>query len=125
MNAVQIPSCTDVQEESVRLVGGLSPYEGRVEVCNNGQWGTICNGGYWNYREAMVVCRQLGFTTAGMHLQGMGVASLCSFLLFGRGLPIDDCMSAVATHIVHAFICPYFVNLEIIILSYPSIAQPV
>ena len=68
MIAVKIASCTDHQEGSVQLIGGLSPYEGRVEVCNNGQWGTICNRGYWNYRDAMVVCRQLGFTTAGMYL---------------------------------------------------------
>ena len=49
----------------MRLVDGSSPYEGRVEVCNNGQWGTICNRGYWNYQDAMVVCRQLGFAAAG------------------------------------------------------------
>ena len=78
MNAVKKPSCTDLQEGSVRLVGGLSLYEGHVEVCNNGHWGTVCNRGYWSYRDAMVVCRQLGFTTAGMHLQGAGEVSLCS-----------------------------------------------
>ena len=48
----------------MRLVDGLSSYEGRVEVCSGGQWGTICNSN-WDYREARVVCRQLGFSSVG------------------------------------------------------------
>ena len=58
-------SCADVQEGSVRLMDGLSSYEGRVEVCSGGQWGTICGLYYWGYQEASVVCRQLGFTSVG------------------------------------------------------------
>ena len=100
MIAVKIPLCTDIQNGSVRLVDGSSPYEGRVEVCNNGQWGTICDRGYWNYQDAMVVCRQLGFRTAGMYLQGVQVASL---LLSGKGHSIPNYMSAIA-HYMDCFI---------------------
>lgn len=46
---------------SVRLVGGGSPMEGRVEVCLDNQWGTVCDDSY-DKNNAAVVCRQLGFT---------------------------------------------------------------
>ena len=46
---------------AVRLVGGQSPREGRVEVFNNRQWGTVCDDGF-NQTAARVVCNSLGLT---------------------------------------------------------------
>ena len=45
----------------IRLVGGATDNEGRVQVCVNKQWGMVCNN-RWSVEDAQVVCRQLGYS---------------------------------------------------------------
>ena len=54
-------SCADGE---LRLVGGAIPSEGRLEICFNNQFGTICDDGFGR-EDAEVACAQLGFSRSG------------------------------------------------------------
>ncbi|XP_072312495.1 neurotrypsin-like [Eucyclogobius newberryi] len=76
-------SCSPYTDGVVRLVGGDTPWEGRVEVFHNGDWGTICDD-HWTQQHAEVVCRQLGYR---------GRAEVVSDGTFGEGgglILLDD-----------------------------------
>ena len=50
---------TECVNDNIQLAGGSSSNEGRVEICQNGRWGTVCSNG-WDINDATVVCRHLG-----------------------------------------------------------------
>ena len=62
VNNLPYIGCT---EGDVRLLEGTTHLEGRVSVCKNNIWGTVCDNG-WSTNDATVVCRQLGLSVAGI-----------------------------------------------------------
>ena len=68
---------------SVRLVGGTTESEGRVEVFYEGAWATVCDD-FWDDDDAAVVCASLGFERNG---------TAVSLAAFGEGegeIALDD-----------------------------------
>ncbi len=61
---VSIACFQDCDQGEIRLAGTASSWMGRVEMCYDGVWGTMCSIG-WDVQEATVVCRQLGFSATG------------------------------------------------------------
>ena len=51
----------------VRFVGGINDLEGRVEICINKMWESVCDNS-WNTADANVVCKQLGYQPSGILL---------------------------------------------------------
>ena len=59
----------DCEDGDIRLVNGDTQYEGRLEICINNAWGTICRSNTWYNRwttiDSNVACRQLGHMELG------------------------------------------------------------
>ena len=67
---IQIYQCISIvvcQDGQIRLSGGRNSAEGRVEICFNNQWGTVCDD-FWSNDDGSVVCRQLGFSPTGINI---------------------------------------------------------
>ena len=56
--------CLECIDGEVSLIGGSRRNEGRVEVCVNETWATVCDNTF-NESDAQVVCRQLGYSQLG------------------------------------------------------------
>ena len=64
-----IEACSD---GDVRLSGSTQNYAGRVELCVERTWTTLCDQ-TWDFNDAAVICRQLGYSSYGNACMGMHV----------------------------------------------------
>ena len=89
-------NATQPPPTEVRLIGGSSNLEGRVEVLYQGTWGTICDD-FWSIEDARVICRQLGHgsalqaTSSANFGQGTGTIWLDNVQCIGNETRIEDC----------------------------------
>ena len=58
----------------IRLVGGSSILQGRIEILYYGVWGTICDTNF-DLDSANVACRRLGFPGASRALRNVAAGS--------------------------------------------------
>ena len=56
-------NCPCSPEGTVRLVDGIVSHRGRVEICRNSRWSTMCTA---DRDFSTVLCRQLGFPSEGI-----------------------------------------------------------
>ena len=82
-------------EGDVRLVGGDSDLEGRVEIYHNNEWGTVCDDRFVD-DDSEVVCRQLGFTGGQAHTRaafgaGTGTIWMDDVRCAGDESRLSDC----------------------------------
>ena len=61
---VEFANCT---EDEARLVNGPSLYKGRLEVCINQAWMTVCSQGF-GFEESRTACDQLGYPRYGTNI---------------------------------------------------------
>ena len=62
VSEVKIVNCT---EGEARLVNGPSANKGRVEICIDQSWATVCITGF-GHEESRVICGQLGYQRYGI-----------------------------------------------------------
>jgi len=80
----------------VRLAGGSTDGEGRVEIYRSGEWGTVMDDD-WGIDDAHVVCRQLGYTAAvdapccARFGQGSGPIWMDNVACTGSEARLDEC----------------------------------
>ncbi|XP_012863262.1 T-cell differentiation antigen CD6 [Echinops telfairi] len=65
-----VAQVTCAETRAVRLVGGGGRCEGRVELLEGDQWGSVCDD-TWDLHDGHVVCRQLGCGWAVQALPGL------------------------------------------------------
>ena len=58
---------SDCEDGDVRLVNGSFATEGRLEVCKNKIWGSVCSTGF-DSTDAYVICNELGLGDSGTEI---------------------------------------------------------
>uniref|UniRef100_A0A1X7T0E0 SRCR domain-containing protein n=1 Tax=Amphimedon queenslandica TaxID=400682 RepID=A0A1X7T0E0_AMPQE len=117
-------ACTTGQ---VRLANGATSNQGRVEICINGVWGTVCDDFWVTNNNARVVCRQLGYSTDGARAfthayygQGTGPIVLDNVVCSGN----ESNLLACSSYILGTHNCDHSEDVGVSCSSLPATATP-
>ena len=94
-------------------MGGANNYSGRVEVCVNGEWGTVC-GDSFTQEHARAVCNRRGIRhncrhseDAGVRCGGMGPHTyVCLHMRACVKMSVQMSEICYQTRLVHVHSCP-------------------
>ena len=98
--------------KGIRLSGGVTNNEGRVEVLLEERWSPVC-GNSWHAMDATVVCRELGYssaveaTTDSRFGEGSGLLVLISAGCAGKETSINYCTGSISQNRS----CEYFAGV--------------
>ncbi|KAF0300654.1 Protein bark beetle [Amphibalanus amphitrite] len=104
----------------VRLVGGRTEREGRLQVLIDNEWGTVCSRG-WSILNAALVCRQMGWvlnpldwqmTRTEMPLEGLDSRVMMSSVSCApTDLDVTRCRHESAAELEHT--CPHEMDVAL------------
>lgn len=60
-NSILVTVFEQCRDGDIRLSEGNSVLQGRVQMCYDGVFGSVCDTGVWTMQDATVVCTQLGY----------------------------------------------------------------
>ena len=83
------------EDFQLRLVGGKSSHEGRLEMFYQGSWGAICSNQTWDIFAADVACRHIGVGPAVAKVAGFTASPIeyiaCGVNCIGNEEKLSDC----------------------------------
>ncbi len=98
-------ACTD---GDIRLVDGTVPNEGRLELCLDSHWGTVCDDAFDSV-DAAVACQQLGYESngavqlsRGFYGEGVGLIHMDEVECFGNENKLLFCNHTAYTDCFHS-----------------------
>ena len=84
MKSIVVVSDRECNENDVRLIDGQTAHDGKVEICQDGIWGSVCDD-RWDYKDAEVVCQQLRYSGRELRLSFYKV---CLFFFLSASSPL-------------------------------------